>query len=103
MSLKDDAVDAGIEAAGEAVSGLPSGQKSWDQKEYMIAKVAAEAAVKYMLPDHMDYYEARKGSCSLCGSPYELAQYWKAQPTCHCRDGEDSGSHYFRLGKQLYG
>ena len=42
---KQDAIEAGIEAASEAVSALPLGQKAWGTKEYMIAETAARTAV----------------------------------------------------------
>lgn len=41
-----DAIEAGIEAASEAVSNMPAGQKRWDTKEYRIAETAARAAVE---------------------------------------------------------
>lgn len=44
-----DAIEAGIEAAGEAVSALPLGQRRWDTKELMIAMEAARAAVAYLV------------------------------------------------------
>lgn len=47
--LEYNAVESGIEAAGDAVSALPPGQKKWDMKEYMIAKVAARAALDYYI------------------------------------------------------
>lgn len=49
----EDAVEAGIEAASEMVSNLPSGQRSWDQREYKIAETAARAAVEdYVMAKH---------------------------------------------------
>jgi hypothetical protein len=41
----EDAVEAGIEAAAEYVSSLPSGQKYWAMKEYKIAETAAREAI----------------------------------------------------------
>ena len=43
--LIHDAVQAGIDAASEAVSAMPKGQRGWDSKEYQIAETAARAAV----------------------------------------------------------
>lgn len=45
VTIIEDAVEAGIEAASEYVSSLPSGQKTWDTKEYKIAETAARAAI----------------------------------------------------------
>ena len=41
----EDAIEAGIEAASEYVSNLPSGQKAWGMKEFEIARTAAREAV----------------------------------------------------------
>lgn len=41
-----DAIEAGIEAASEAVSALPMGQRAWAEKEYTIAQTAARVAVE---------------------------------------------------------
>lgn len=40
-----DAIEAGTEAAEDAVSALPKGQNAWGEKEYMIAHTAAKIAV----------------------------------------------------------
>lgn len=40
-----DAIEAGIEAASEAVSTMGLGQKAWGVKEFEIARTAARAAV----------------------------------------------------------
>lgn len=40
-----DAIEAGIEAASQAVSALAAGQKAWGDKEYLIAETAAREAV----------------------------------------------------------
>jgi hypothetical protein len=48
-SLRLDAIEAGIEAASDAVSGLPPGQKGWNTKELLIATEAARAAIDYLL------------------------------------------------------
>ena len=44
-SIIEEAVEAGIEAAGEYVSSLPMGQRAWASKEYRIAEVAAREAI----------------------------------------------------------
>lgn len=41
-----DAIEAGIEAASEAVSALPTDQRAWTEKEHMIAQTAARVAVE---------------------------------------------------------
>jgi hypothetical protein len=43
--LTYDAVQAGIDAASDAVSELPAGQRAWGQKEYRIAEIAARHAI----------------------------------------------------------
>lgn len=48
VRIIEDAVEAGIEAAAEAVSNLPMGKRKWNKKEYMIAATAARAAVKLL-------------------------------------------------------
>jgi hypothetical protein len=40
-----DAIEAGIEAAAEAVSALPRGERMWAGREYLIAETAARVAV----------------------------------------------------------
>lgn len=45
LTIIEDAVDTGIEAAAEYVSSLPLGQKGWDTKEYRIAETAARVAI----------------------------------------------------------
>ena len=46
MTLIEDAVDAGIDAASEYVGSLlPIGQRAWGDKEYGIAETAARAAI----------------------------------------------------------
>jgi len=44
-SPSEDAVEAGVEAAAEYVSSLPAGQRTWDDREYRIAEMAARAAI----------------------------------------------------------
>jgi hypothetical protein len=43
--IAEAAAEAGIEAAAEAVSALPMGQRAWNTKEYKIAETAARAAI----------------------------------------------------------
>jgi hypothetical protein len=45
MTMIEDAVDAGIEAAAEAVSTMGIGQKAWGSKEFEIARTAAREAI----------------------------------------------------------
>lgn len=44
IKMIEDAVEAGIEAASEYVSG-ESADKSWGRKEYRIAEIAAREAI----------------------------------------------------------
>ncbi len=44
IKMIEDAVDAGIEAAAEYVSGEPA-DKSWARKEYRIAEISARKAI----------------------------------------------------------
>lgn len=47
ISSIEDAIEAGIDAASEYVSALPSsGQKAWDVKEFKIAEIAARKAIE---------------------------------------------------------
>lgn len=45
MTMIENAVDAGIEAAAEAVSSMAMGQKAWGAKEFEIARIAAREAI----------------------------------------------------------
>lgn len=44
-----DAVEAGIDAACDALDDMPMGQRGWNTKERTIAETAARAAVKHFI------------------------------------------------------
>ena len=45
LSLIENAIEDGIDAAARYVSSLPDGEKTWDAREYRIAEKAARAAI----------------------------------------------------------